>query len=102
MATELTVTQGESGKLSVRLHGYNEPMQTTVVNLATNGVSSTLGTPQALAVKDGIVDVSVSTENLNPGTHCIVVSGRWGADIRGGMPGPCSQIVRLHVKEKAK
>lgn len=100
MANELTVTQGESGKLSVRLHGFNEPMQTTVVNLSTNGVSSTLGTPQALAVKDGIVEVSVSTENLHAGTHCIVVSGRWGADIRGGMPGPCSQIVRLHVKAK--
>jgi len=100
LANELTLTQGEYGKLSVRLHGYNEPMQTTLVNLSTNGVSSTLGTPEALSVNNGVVEVKVSTENLHPGTHCIVVSGRWGADIRGGMPGPCSQIVRLHVKAK--
>ena len=32
-----------------------------------------------------------------PGPYGITVALRWGSDIRGGMPGPCTQLIRLNV-----
>ena len=100
MVMEMTVEKGATGSLPVRVHGSTDTTLTVVANVASDGVKSNIGSPQALPVKDGVITVAVPTESLQPGTHSLVVSGRWGGDIRIGMPGPSTPVVQLHVTAK--
>lgn len=96
---EVKIVQGESGTVAVRVRGTDVPKtMPLVVNLATLGVACSLAPPQNLPVVDGKVEVPVKiARELAPGTYGIVVAQSWRSDIRIGMPGPCTPIVKLTV-----
>ncbi len=98
---ELTVRQGENSTIPVRVHGDPAIMEIPlVVNLAES-IQCNLGTPATIPVKDGIAKVPlVDTARLPVGTFAITVAQTWRSDIRIGMPGPCTRIIRLHVEPK--
>jgi hypothetical protein len=67
--------------------------------MATSGVACALSPPQAVAIDGGkaILPVTLPESITYPGPYGITVALRWGSDIRGGMPGPCTQLIRLNV-----
>lgn len=102
MIKELTITQGETAKIPVRVHGAaNAKEVPLVVNLA-EGIKCNLGTPVNIPLsKDGIVNVPlVNTSKIPVGTFAITVAQTWRSDIRVGAPGPCTPIIQLHVRSK--
>jgi hypothetical protein len=69
-----------------------------VVNLATAGVACNLGTPKNLPIQDGLVAVPITlVPEIPPGTYGITVAQTWRSDIRIGMPGPCTRLIKLTV-----
>ena len=74
-----------------------------MINLATNGVVCGLVTPQNIPIKEGIAEVPVKIPaEMPPGTFRIVAAQTWGADIRGGMPGLCTPLIKLVIEPAAK
>jgi hypothetical protein len=67
--------------------------------MATYGVACALSPPQAVAIDNGkaVLPVTLPEGVTYPGQYGITVALRWGSDIRGGMPGPCTQLIRLNV-----
>jgi len=96
---EITVKAGGNGTIQVKVLGAGDVQaMPLVVNLATSGVACALTTPQVLTIKDGLVEVPVKvTPETYPGTYFMTVAQTWGSDIRGGMPGPCTPLIKLIV-----
>jgi hypothetical protein len=70
-----------------------------VTNLAGPGVGCGLTTPRSLAVREGRVEVPVQLPpEIYPGEYGVTVALTWRSDIRVGLPGPCTSLVRLKVK----
>ena len=67
--------------------------------MATSGVACALSPPQAVAIDGGkaVLPVTLPENITYPGAYGITVALRWGSDIRGGMPGPCTQLIRMNV-----
>jgi hypothetical protein len=64
-------------------------------------VACGLTTPQNIPIQDGIVSVPVSLPAELPiGTFGITVAQTWRNDIRVGMPGPCTCLLKLTVLPK--
>ena len=96
---EITLKPGGNGIIQIKVLGAGD-MQSMplVVNLATNGVACALMTPQALPIKDGLVEVPVKvTPETQPGTYYMTIAQTWRSDIRIGMPGPCTPLIKLIV-----
>ena len=78
-----------------------------VVNIATAGVACVLTTPQNLSIKPsedgktGVVEVPIKiAPEIYPGTYGITIAQTWRSDIRIGMPGPCTSLIKLTVTAK--
>jgi hypothetical protein len=100
MIDELSIKAGENTKIPVRIHGAGEEKELSlVVNIATAGVACSHGTPVTVPIRDGVAEVPlVMTQQLPPGTLGLVVARAWRSDVRIGMPGPCTSIIRLNVQ----
>jgi len=98
---ELTIKQGEKTTIPVRVHGASDLKEMPlVVNLA-NSIKCNIGTPANYPIKDGIATVPlVDTANLPIGIFAVTVAQTWRSDIRIGMPGPCTPIIKLIVRPK--
>lgn len=96
---EISIAQGGSGTITVKAHGAADlKVMPIVVNLATFGVAAGLTTPQNLPITDGRVDVPLKIPpEIYPGTYGITVAQSWRSDIRIGMPGPCTSLIKLTV-----
>lgn len=101
---EVSIEQGESAGIVVGVRGADDlKAMPLVVNLATAGVACGLTTPQNLPLVAGKVEVPIKIPpEMAPGTYGIVVAQSWRSDIRIGMPGPCTPLVKLTVVAKKK
>jgi hypothetical protein len=99
VTSEVAIVQGQTGSIKVKVHGAGEVKEMPiVVNLAMAGVACNLGTPQNLPIQDGLVAVPIKiAPEVPPGTYGITVAQTWRSDIRIGMPGPCTRLVKLTV-----
>ena len=82
-----------------KVHGAGDlKVMPLVVNLASVGVACGLVTPQNLPIVDGQVTVPITLNpEVPPGVFSIMVAHTWRSDIRTGVPGPCTQAIKLHV-----
>jgi hypothetical protein len=90
------------GKFEIPVTVHNAGDLKTIdltAQMATYGVACALSPPQAVAIDGGkaVLPVTLPEGVTYPGQYGITVALRWGSDIRGGMPGPCTQIIRLNV-----
>ncbi len=101
---ELTAKPGESKTLAVRVvNAGDAKAMPVVVSLATGGVACGLNVPQTIPIKEGVIQVPLNVPAEMPvGTFGISVAQSWRSDIRIGMPGPCTRLIRLTVVEKSK
>ena len=89
-----------TGKILVKVHGAPAELKEMpiVVNIAMAGVACSLQTPRNLPIVDGQIEVPLT---LNPelptGHFSIVIAQAWRSDIRTGMPGPCTELIKLNV-----
>lgn len=51
---------------------------------------------------NGEARIAVKVADRDPGSYYIVISKRWVSQIRKGLPGPCTQLIRIEVAEKAE
>ncbi len=96
---EFTITPGGSTNLEVRVHGAGDVKEMPItVSLVTNGVASGLATPRNIPIKDGVVTVPFTLPPETPvGVFGITVAQTWRNDIRVGMPGPCTSLIKMTV-----
>ncbi|MCE9606000.1 MAG: pre-peptidase C-terminal domain-containing protein [Planctomycetia bacterium] len=96
---ELSIAQGESELIAVKVCGAQDlKTMPIVVNLASAGVACGLSTPQNIPVVKGMVEVPLKiAREMHPGTYGITIAQTWRSDIRIGMPGPCTPLIRLTV-----
>lgn len=102
--TEIKLNPGGTATLPIKVLGAAADLKAMplVINLATNGVACGLVTPQNAPIKEGLAEVAIKIPAEMPiGTFHIVAAQTWGADIRVGMPGPCTPPIKL-VVEPAK
>ncbi len=98
LTTDITLAPGATTTLPVRIHNAGDLKQMPVViSIATNGVATSLSPPQNLPITDGKIDVPLALPGDFPRRHSfsLVVAQTWRSDIRIGMPGPCTQLIRL-------
>lgn len=101
--TELKLTPGGNATLSVQVLGAPDDLKQMplVINLATNGVACGLSTPQNIPIQNGIAEIPIKLPAEMPlGTFGLVAAQTWRSDIRVGMPGPCTPLVKLIVEPK--
>ncbi|MBM3981814.1 MAG: hypothetical protein FJ304_16375 [Planctomycetes bacterium] len=56
-------------------------------------------TPLTLRAAENEIEFELDVgRERRPGTYGIVVSRSWAADLRAGRPGPCSELILLHIK----
>ncbi|MBI2479390.1 MAG: hypothetical protein HYV60_12385 [Planctomycetia bacterium] len=98
---EITVSPEGTFEIPVTVHNAGELKALDLTaQLATSGVVCALSPPQGIAIEDGKAVVPVTLpDHIMPGRYSIVVSLRWGSDIRVSMPGPCTQLIRLNVEQ---
>lgn len=99
VTSEVAIVQGGTGSVTVKVHNAGDLKEMPiVVNLATAGVACNFGTPQNLPIQEGQVAVPIKlVPEIYPGTYGITVAQTWRSDIRIGMPGPCTRLVKLTV-----
>ena len=99
VTSEISLKQGGTGTVVVKVHGAGDlKVMPLVVNLASVGVACGLVTPQNLPIVDGQVTVPITLNpEVPPGVFSIMVAHTWRSDIRTGVPGPCTQAIKLHV-----
>ena len=90
------------GKFEIPITIHNAGELKTIdltAQMATSGVACALSPPQAVAIDGGkaALPVTLPDSITYPGPYGITVALRWGSDIRGGMPGPCTPLIRLNV-----
>jgi hypothetical protein len=97
---EISVPLKGQFEIPVTVHNAGELKTIDLTaQMATNGVACALSPPQAVAIENGKAVLPVTLpDGINyPGPYGITVALRWGSDIRGGMPGPCTQLIRMNV-----
>ncbi len=97
----------------------NGGQQRTTVTVTFRGQAYALNPPRSIIIggppgitvielkeakkkKGTVVGTLEIPAEMPPGTFRIVVAQTWEADIRGGMPGPCTPLVKLVVEPSAK
>lgn len=103
ITSEVKLKPGETGIVQVKVHGAAADLKemSLIINLATNGVACGLTTPQNIPIKDGIAEVPLKLPAEMPiGRFGIVAAQSWRSDIRTGMPGPCTSLIRMTVLPK--
>ena len=98
LTNDITVAPGTMTTLPVRIHNAGDLKQMPIVlSIATNGVATSLTPPQNLPITDGKIEVPLVLPTDFPRRHSfsLVVAQTWRSDIRIGMPGPCTQLIRL-------
>lgn len=90
------------GKFEIPVTVHNAGDLKTIdltAQLATSGVACALSPPQTVAIDGGkaVLPVTLPESITYAGPYGITVALRWGSDIRGGMPGPCTQLIRMNV-----
>ena len=81
------------------MHGAGDVQEMPItVSLVTNGVASGLATPRNIPIKNGIVTVPFTLPAETPvGEFGITIAQTWRNDIRVGMPGPCTALIKMTV-----
>lgn len=101
--TELTVRQGETAEIPVRVH--RSPDAKGEISITVDGQTAAAScawrSPFALASGQSEVTLPLPVPTGRaPGTYSITVSRAWASDLRGGRPGPCTPLIRLNVLPK--
>ena len=102
---ELTVAVG--GTVTIPVKVRRAPGMKTPIGISIDGetvaVNSGWRAPLALKADEDEVNLTLEiNRERRPGTYGIVVSRSWAADLRAGRPGPCSELIILHVKPAEK
>jgi len=99
VTSEVAIVRGGTGSVTVKVHGAGDVKEMPiVVSLATAGVACNFGSPKNVTIQGGQIEVPVKVEpEVFPGTYSITIAQSWGSDIRIGMPGPCTRLIKLTV-----
>ena len=104
ITTEITGKPGETVRAQVRVHNAeNLKEMPIVVSMATVGVACGFVAPKNTPIIDGKCDVAVLIPNEMPvGTFYCTIAQTWRSDVRTGVPGPCTALLKLTVQPKPK
>ena len=95
----LTVEAG--GTVNIPVKVYRAAGAKTAATLSVDGetvaASSAWRTQVTLKPDETEVVIPMEVKEKRPGTYGIVVSRGWATDLRAGRPGPCTQLITLHV-----
>jgi hypothetical protein len=96
---ELTVEFGGKVTIPVKVHRAGKNPIAISVDGETPAAGSAWRAP--LTLKDNENEITLELDvgrERRPGTYGIVVSRSWAADLRAGRPGPCSELILIHIK----
>lgn len=100
--SDFTMTLGETLKIPVRVADAGDAKEISLTaNVCSNGVASNWGSPASITIAEGIATYPLQVpEGATAGNYSLVIARTWRSDIRVGMPGPCTQAIRLTVLPK--
>lgn len=96
---ELTVEFG--GKVTIPVKVIRAGKNPIAISIDGETPAAGSGWRTPLTLKDGETEIALELDvgrERRPGTYGIVVSRSWAADLRAGRPGPCSELILLHIK----
>jgi hypothetical protein len=101
---ELTIAVGQTIQIPVtikRRPGVTQPVG-LVVNGPTPSAGNGFGPPVTLTggEEQFNMPLTINPGYPAPGVYHIVVARSWSSDLRVGRPGPCTQMIKLTIKEK--
>lgn len=102
VTTEITGKPGETVRAKVRVHNADKLKDMPiVVSMATGGVACAFVAPKNTPIVDGVCDVAILIPNEMPvGTFYCTIAQTWRSDVRTGVPGPCTALLKLTVEKK--
>lgn len=102
ITTEISGKPGETVRAQVRVHNAEKLKEMPiVVSMATGGVACAFVAPKNTPIIDGKCDVAVLIPNEMPvGTFYCTIAQTWRSDVRTGVPGPCTALLKLTVLPK--
>src|SRR5690606_20791814 len=101
-AREFTASVGDKVQIPVQVHDAGDATSIgLVVNLSTAGVACAYNPPSPAPIQNGTATVTFTvTPETPPGEFYLTVARTWRSDIRVGMPGPCTPLIKLNVRAK--
>ena len=101
--TELKAAPGDELTIPVQYHDPADKPESgqIIVNIGRSHHIANFGSPAT--VKAGTKEFAMPLKipaNMKPGAYGLVVARQWGSNYRGGLPGPCTPVIRLEVSAK--
>lgn len=99
MITEISVVEGQTVNIPAKIHRRSTAPATlgVVINGPTAAASVAWRAPLTLIPDQSEITVPLTVNDWKAGDYDIVVARSWSSDIRGGRPGPCTPLIRLHI-----
>lgn len=99
MITEISVVEGQTVNIPAKIHRRSTAPATlgVVINGPTAAASVAWRAPLTLTPDQSEITVPLTVNDWKAGDYDIVVARSWSSDIRGGRPGPCTPLIRLHI-----
>ncbi len=96
--TALDVKPGDKLTIPVTLHNLGEKPESfqIIANQARSHHIASFGAP--VKVPAGVTKFDMPLEipaSMKPGVYGIVIARQWLSNLRGGLPGPCTPVIRL-------
>ena len=97
--TEISVVEGQTVNIPAKIHRRSTAPATlgVVINGPTAAASVAWRAPLTLTPDQSEITVPLTVNDWKAGDYDIVVARSWSSDIRGGRPGPCTPLIRLHI-----
>jgi hypothetical protein len=102
LTADVTMKMNETAQIPVQIIDADGLKELSLnANVCSNVVAANWGSPQSLSIQDGKVLFPLQVpEGVTPGNYSLVIARSWRADIRVGMPGPCTSIIKLTILPK--
>ena len=97
--TEISVVEGQATNIPAKIHRRPNAPATlgVVINGPTPAVNVAWRAPFALTSEQSDLSIPLTVADWKAGDYDITVARSWSSDIRGGRPGPCTPLIRLHI-----
>ena len=97
--TEISIVEGQTANIPAKIHRRpNAPASLgVVINGPTPAASVAWRAPLTLTPDQSDILVPLTITDWKAGDYDITVARSWSSDIRGGRPGPCTPLIRLHI-----
>lgn len=108
LSTETATIQAKPGEkftVPIELHNLGKKPESfqVIANMARSHHIANYGSPVSIPAGSTKFDMPVEVRaDMKPGIYGLVIARQWGSNLRGGLPGPCTSVIRLEIVPKTE